>query len=99
MSRFSLRTAFPRTPNPLSQAVAERLARGPPLLDLAETNPTRVGLPLPDAELLLAGAASPTASSLLPEPVAGRGGPSQARRRDGALPAPPAGRAAPASPF
>ncbi|RKI38205.1 pyridoxal phosphate-dependent aminotransferase [Corallococcus sp. AB004] len=51
MSRFSLRTAFPRTPNPLSQAVAERHARGLPLLDLAETNPTRVGLPSPDVDL------------------------------------------------
>lgn len=51
MSRFSLRTAFPRTPNPLSQAVAERHARGLPLLDLAETNPTRVGLPPPDVDL------------------------------------------------
>ncbi|RKH34484.1 pyridoxal phosphate-dependent aminotransferase, partial [Corallococcus llansteffanensis] len=40
MSRFSLRTAFPRTPNPLSQAVAERQSRGLPLLDLAENNPT-----------------------------------------------------------
>ncbi|WP_223642578.1 pyridoxal phosphate-dependent aminotransferase [Corallococcus sp. EGB] len=96
MSRFSLRTGFPRTLNPLSQAVAERHARGLPLLDLAETNPTRVGLPLPGAELLLAGAASPHP----PEPVAGRGGPAPSKARDGALPAPPGegGSAAP-SPF
>ncbi|RKG94909.1 pyridoxal phosphate-dependent aminotransferase [Corallococcus carmarthensis] len=51
MSRFSLRTAFPRTPNPLSQAVALRHACGLPVLDLAETNPTRVGLPPPDVDL------------------------------------------------
>ncbi|MGE6756396.1 pyridoxal phosphate-dependent aminotransferase [Corallococcus interemptor] len=51
MSRFSLRTAFPRTPNPLSQAAAGRHARGLPLWDLAETNPTRVGLPFPDVDL------------------------------------------------
>ncbi|RKH41240.1 pyridoxal phosphate-dependent aminotransferase [Corallococcus sp. AB050B] len=51
MSRFSLRTAFPRTPNPLSQAAAGRHARGLPLWDLAETNPTRVGLPPPDVDL------------------------------------------------
>ncbi|WP_336243410.1 pyridoxal phosphate-dependent aminotransferase [Corallococcus exercitus] len=100
MSRFSLRTAFPRTPNPLSQAVAERHARGLPLLDLAETNPTRVGLPLPDAQLLLAGAAPPPASSLLPEPVAGRGGPTPAVARDGALPAAPGKEGGPTpSPF
>lgn len=59
MSRFSLRTAFARTPNPLSQAVAERHARGLSVLDLAETNPTRVGLPLPDADLLARLPASP----------------------------------------
>ncbi|WP_367616573.1 pyridoxal phosphate-dependent aminotransferase [Corallococcus exercitus] len=100
MSRFSLRTAFPRIPNPLSQAVAERHARGLPLLDLAETNPTRVGLPLPAAELLLGGAAPPPASSLLPEPVAGRGGPTPAVGRDGALPAPPGKEGGPTpSPF
>lgn len=52
MSRFSLRSAFPRTPNPLSQAVAERQSRGLPLLDLAENNPTRVGLPQPDPRVL-----------------------------------------------
>ncbi|WP_404365230.1 pyridoxal phosphate-dependent aminotransferase [Corallococcus coralloides] len=51
MSRFSLRTAFPRTLNPLSQAVAMRHACGLPVLDLAETNPTRVGLPPPRVKL------------------------------------------------
>jgi aspartate/methionine/tyrosine aminotransferase len=45
----------------LTQAVAERSERGLPLIDLTETNPTRVGLPYPEeelAELLRRGAAS-----------------------------------------
>ncbi|MFB1483334.1 pyridoxal phosphate-dependent aminotransferase [Corallococcus sp. RDP092CA] len=90
MSRFSLRTAFPRTPNPLSQAVAERQARGLPLLDLAETNPTRVGLPLPGAELLLAGAAAPLAAPPPLAPASGRGGPTPSEAR-GVAPSAPTG--------
>lgn len=46
--------------NPLTQATAERSARGGEVLDLTETNPTRVGLPYPEdelAELLRRGAA------------------------------------------
>ena len=53
MSGFSARTDFPGTPNPLAQALARYRARGLPLLDLTESNPTRVGLPAP-AEALLA---------------------------------------------
>ncbi len=37
--------------NRLTQAVAERLARDLPLIDLTETNPTRVGLQYPEEEL------------------------------------------------
>jgi aspartate/methionine/tyrosine aminotransferase len=47
--------------NRLTQAVAERSARGLSLIDLTETNPTRVGLPYPEeelAELLRRGAAA-----------------------------------------
>jgi alanine-synthesizing transaminase len=47
--------------NRLTRAMAERSARGLPLIDLTETNPTRVGLPYPEeelAELLRLGAAS-----------------------------------------
>jgi aspartate/methionine/tyrosine aminotransferase len=46
----------------LAAAVAERAARGEETLDLTETNPTRVGLPYPEAELgeiLARGAAAP----------------------------------------
>ncbi|ABF91003.1 aminotransferase, classes I and II [Myxococcus xanthus DK 1622] len=52
MSRFSARTDFARTPNPLALALERLRASGRPLLDLTESNPTRVGLPLPDAALL-----------------------------------------------
>jgi alanine-synthesizing transaminase len=53
VSGFSARSDFPRTPNPLAQALARHRARGLPLLDVTESNPTRVGLPAP-AEALLA---------------------------------------------
>ncbi|MBW8878928.1 MAG: pyridoxal phosphate-dependent aminotransferase [Acidobacteria bacterium] len=46
--------------NRLTQAVAKRAASGLPVIDLTETNPTRVGLPYPEeelAELLRRGAA------------------------------------------
>ncbi|NVJ04942.1 pyridoxal phosphate-dependent aminotransferase [Myxococcus sp. AM001] len=52
MSRFSARTDFARTPNPLALALERHRASGRPLRDLTESNPTRVGLPLPDAALL-----------------------------------------------
>nr|WP_242588989.1 pyridoxal phosphate-dependent aminotransferase [Corallococcus macrosporus] len=48
----------------MSQAVAQRHARGLPLLDLAETNPTRVGLPPPDVDL----GALPEPFGYAPEP-------------------------------
>jgi alanine-synthesizing transaminase len=65
VSGFSSRTDFPRTWNPLARAVAERRARGLPLVDLTESNPTRVGLPLPAPGLL----AAPEAFSYTPEPL------------------------------
>jgi len=37
--------------NRLTRAMEERSARGLPLIDLTETNPTRVGLPYPEEEL------------------------------------------------
>lgn len=42
---FSRRTAFDRTPHRVARALAEARARGRPLLDLTESNPTRVALP------------------------------------------------------
>ncbi|WP_141328834.1 pyridoxal phosphate-dependent aminotransferase [Myxococcus sp. AB025B] len=52
MSRFSLRSDFSRTPNPLAEALAGLRAQGLPPLDLTVSNPTRVGLPAPDAGVL-----------------------------------------------
>ncbi|MBJ6761152.1 pyridoxal phosphate-dependent aminotransferase [Myxococcaceae bacterium JPH2] len=65
MSRFSLRTDFPRAPNALTEAHAARQARGLPLLDLTESNPTRVGLPAPDVDLL----SLPGGLGYAPEPL------------------------------
>lgn len=64
MSRFSARTDFPRSLNPLAQALAGHRARGRALVDLTETNPTRVGLPEPEPALL----AHPEALRYEPEP-------------------------------
>lgn len=68
MSGFSSRTDFSRTWNPLARALAERRARGEPLVDLTESNPTLVGLPLPEPGLL----ATPAAFTYAPEPLGQR---------------------------
>ncbi|MBF5046562.1 pyridoxal phosphate-dependent aminotransferase [Aggregicoccus sp. 17bor-14] len=65
MSRFSRRTLFPREPNALALALSAARAEGRPLLDLTESNPTRVGLPRPPPGLL----ASPEALDYAPEPL------------------------------
>ncbi len=65
MSPFSARTDVARTWNPLARALAERRARGLPLLDLTETNPTHVGLPAPGPAPL----AHPDALGYAPEPL------------------------------
>jgi aspartate/methionine/tyrosine aminotransferase len=48
---FSRRTSWDIAPNAIAQAVEARRRAGRSLLDLTETNPTRVGLPMPDAEV------------------------------------------------
>lgn len=63
MRGLSARTDFVRGWNPLARALAERRARGLPVVDLTETNPTRVGLPAPEATVL----AHPEALSYAPE--------------------------------
>jgi aspartate/methionine/tyrosine aminotransferase len=58
---LSSRLPWEHPPNRLTRAVLERTARGLPVIDLTETNPTRVGIPYPEAELaelLARGAAS-----------------------------------------
>jgi aspartate/methionine/tyrosine aminotransferase len=49
--RFSHRLPWDHPLNPLTQAMAARSACGLPVIDLTETNPTRVGLPYPEEEL------------------------------------------------
>lgn len=49
--RLSRRLPWDHPLNPLTQAVAERSARGGEVIDLTETNPTRVGLQYPEDEL------------------------------------------------
>ena len=55
------------SPNRLTAAVAARRAAGQPLLDLTESNPTRVGLAYPDD--LLAPLGSPTRIAVLARAV------------------------------
>lgn len=60
--RWSSRLPWEHPTNRLTRAVEERRARGLPILDLTETNPTRVGIPYPEEELseiLRRGAAAP----------------------------------------
>jgi len=49
--RLSRRLPWETSRNRLTLAVEDRSARGLPTIDLAETNPTRVGIPYPEEEL------------------------------------------------
>ena len=74
--RLSRRLPWEHSKNRLTLAMEERSARGLPVIDLTETNPTRVGLPYPEeelAELLRRGAGA----EYPPHP---RGFPRRARR-------------------
>jgi len=48
---FSRRLPWDHPQNRLTRAREARAARGLPVIDLTETNPTRVGIPYPEAEL------------------------------------------------
>src|SRR5204863_3262023 len=63
---FSTRTGWDLTPNRLSSQVEARRKRGERVLDLTETNPTRVGLEYPPD--LLAPLADPAALTYEPSP-------------------------------
>ncbi|HWZ89017.1 MAG TPA: pyridoxal phosphate-dependent aminotransferase [Polyangiaceae bacterium] len=54
MATFSRRTAYDPEPNSVTRAVRARRARGLPVCDLTESNPTRAGLPYDEARLLRA---------------------------------------------
>ena len=55
---FSDRTAWNLEPNPLSTALADRLASGEPVIDLTESNPTKCGFHF-EAERLLGALSQP----------------------------------------
>ncbi|MFZ0961756.1 MAG: pyridoxal phosphate-dependent aminotransferase [Terriglobia bacterium] len=64
---FSSRTNWPLSPNRLSLLLCERRARGLPILDLTESNPTRCGFGF-DAEEILAPLHNPRALTYEPDP-------------------------------
>ncbi len=59
---FSRRLSWPVSPNRLTRLLRERQARGRPILDLTESNPTRVGLGASAAAIQAALAGSDVAS-------------------------------------
>lgn len=64
---FSSRTPHDLAPNPLARALAAMRARGVEILDLTETNPTRVGLRQPES--LLEWLADPASLAYDPDPL------------------------------
>jgi aspartate/methionine/tyrosine aminotransferase len=66
--RFSDRTAWPSGFNEIARAVDERRIAGDPIIDLTETNPTRVGLP-PIAPELLTLLGAPGSAGYDPQPA------------------------------
>ena len=66
-SMFSSRTNWPLTPNRLSKLLRERRARGLPILDLTESNPTHCGFAF-NGEEILAPFHNPRALTYEPDP-------------------------------
>jgi len=64
---FSHRTDWKRTPNRFTKAQQEILAKGREVLDLTESNPTRVGLPY-DGEAILPALSRPESLVYNPQP-------------------------------
>lgn len=64
---FSRRLQWPYPPNRLSRVLEEKRARGAAVLDLTESNPTRVGLRYP-AEAIAAALHDPAVSAYEPAP-------------------------------
>jgi aspartate/methionine/tyrosine aminotransferase len=65
--RFSGRVPWPQRENRITASVRRRRARGEPILDLTESNPTRVGLPYPELEIAMA-LAHPAVAHYAPDP-------------------------------
>jgi hypothetical protein len=56
---FSRRPAWSVAPSRIAAALGDRRRSGRPVLDLTETNPTQVALPIPEAAVLAADAGVP----------------------------------------
>jgi aspartate/methionine/tyrosine aminotransferase len=65
---FSDRTAWDLSPNALAVALRERRDRGLPIVDLTESNPTRVGFDYPSTDIVAA-LSSPSALRYEPSPL------------------------------
>src|SRR5262245_19237331 len=65
---FSSRLPWPHRENRLTAAVRRRRAAGKPVLDLTESNPTRVGLQAPAAEIAMAISAGEAIAAYAPDP-------------------------------
>src|SRR5215831_6563913 len=64
---FASRTDWSQTPNRLSALIDERRAKGLPIVDLTESNPTRCGFVV-DVERALAALANPRSLTYEPDP-------------------------------
>ena len=64
---FARRTGWPLDPNPLTLEIADRRAKGLPVFDLTESNPTRCGFDY-DATAILEAFADPKSLSYEPDP-------------------------------
>ena len=64
---FSDRTAWSLEPNPLSEALADRLSSGKPVIDLTESNPTKCGFYF-EAEQILGALSDPAGLHYDPVP-------------------------------
>lgn len=65
---FSNRIPWPHRENRLTEALGRRRAAGKPVLDLTESNPTRVGLAAPASEIAAALSADPGMAGYAPDP-------------------------------
>jgi alanine-synthesizing transaminase len=65
---FSKRTNYAFAKNALTEALDERRAKGSPILDLTESNPTRAGFVYP-ADTILKALSSPDSLTYQPEPL------------------------------
>jgi alanine-synthesizing transaminase len=70
-ARFSSRTDWDVSLNPLARRHAEMMSAGEPIIDMTESNPTRCGFIYPGAEILAA-LAAPSSLEYAPDPRGSR---------------------------